>query len=121
MKIKSYDHFEILQVIKIFIENLYTCKDSELFYVNIAEVIKISHIPKLDKNTAESLECIVSEKDILSALKNMKNTTHMGVMDSRLSFSSSTGMTLRVTWYQQFNVFLSRKASYSQRLGKISC
>ena len=72
---------------------IYPRKDSELFDVNIAEVIKISDIPKLDKNTAETLECIVSEKDILSALKNMKNTIHQGVMDSRLSFSSSTGMT----------------------------
>ena len=78
-----YDQYEILQQIKIFFENLCTCKDSELFDVNIAEVIKISDIPKLDKNTAETLECIVSEKDILSALKNMKNTKHQGVMDSQ--------------------------------------
>ena len=29
--------------------NLYTCKDSELFDVNISEVIKLSDIPKIDK------------------------------------------------------------------------
>ena len=36
-------------------------------------VIKLSNIPKLDKHIAESLEGNVSEKEILSALKNIKN------------------------------------------------
>lgn len=73
-----YNQSEILQQIKIFYENLYTCKDSELIDINIAEVIKLSDIPRLDKHTAESLEGNVSEKEILSALKNMKNNKTPG-------------------------------------------
>ena len=43
-------------------------KDYELVDVNIAKVIELSDMPKLDKHIAESLECIVSEREILSGL-----------------------------------------------------
>ena len=68
---------------------MYTSKDSELIDVNIAEVIKHSDIPKFDKHIGESLEGNVSEKEILSALKNMKNIKTPGSDISLLSFSSS--------------------------------
>ena len=46
--------------------------------MNIAEVIKLSDIPKLDKHIAESNEGNVSEKEMLYALKNMKNNKTPG-------------------------------------------
>ena len=114
-----YDQSKILQQIKIFYENLYTCKDSELFDANIAEFIKISDIPKLDKNTAESLECIVSEKDILSALKNMKNTKHQGVTFKFFKFFWNDLKSYMMSAIQC--IFEQKDLPILQRLGKISC
>ena len=62
----------------------------------------------LFENTLQNLLKVMYQKMKFFLLLKTK---HYVVMDSLLSFSSSSGMTLRVTWYQQFNVFFSTRSS----------
>jgi hypothetical protein len=67
--------------VKLFYENLYSCKDSDLLDVDLEDIIKIPNVPRLDKTALMSFSDKISESEIYTVLKNMKNNNHQGVMD----------------------------------------
>ena len=64
---------EILAEVKNFYENLYSSREEELIDVDLDQELESFPIPKLDKSRSDSLESPITESELLSVLKNMKN------------------------------------------------
>lgn len=72
------DQFEILDQVRTFYKTLYASKDSDTIDSNLDDLIQNLGVPKLDKNTSKVLEGSISENEILTVLKNMKNNKSPG-------------------------------------------
>jgi hypothetical protein len=63
---------------KFFYETHYSCKDSDLVDINLEDIIKSSDIPRLVKTVQNSLDEMISDCEIYTVLKNMKNNKSPG-------------------------------------------
>ena len=60
-----YEQSEVLEHVKNYYENLYTCVDSNLVNVDLRNILYIN-TPKLDKQLASGLERDIIEAEVLS-------------------------------------------------------
>ena len=116
-----YKQSNILNHVKEFYENLYTCADSDLININLEEIIKVD-IPKLEPDISSSLEAEISEKEVLEVLKNMKNNKSPGSDGFTVEFFKFFWKDLKLFILNAINfIFLKKELPISQRLGIISC
>ena len=67
----------VLVHVKNYYENLYTCFDSNLVDVDLRNVLYFN-TPKLDKQLASGLEKDITEAEVLTVVKQMKNNQFPG-------------------------------------------
>ena len=72
-----YKQSEVLEHVKNYYENLYTCVDSNLVNVDLRNILYIN-TPKLDKQLATGLERDITEAEVLTVVKQMKNNKSPG-------------------------------------------
>lgn len=91
---------------RVFYETLYTCKYSDLLYINLEDIIKTSDIPTLDKTATNSLNETISDSEIYTVLENSKSPLSQGFV-----------RTVKSTLYRLSIIFSRKKElSTSQRL-----
>ena len=72
-----YEQSEVLEHVKNYYENLYTCIDSNLVDVDLGNILYFN-TPKLDKKLATGLEKDITEAEVLTVVKQMKNNKSPG-------------------------------------------
>ena len=105
---------EILHEVKHFYENLYKCHDlNETQDDEITSILEnIQHHPKLSLESKNSLEGELTDKEILAALKKMKNNKSLGTDGFTSEFFKF--------FYNDIKVFLKRALNESYKEGKLS-
>ena len=75
-----YEQKDILKEVQSFYQNLYKSKEDEICDIDLADLFENSdiHIPKLDRQISNDLEREITEAELLSTLKNMKNNKSPG-------------------------------------------
>jgi hypothetical protein len=117
-----YDQSDILHHVKLFYENLYFCKDSDLLDVDLEDIIKTPDVPRLDKTAINSNGDKVSESEIYTVLKNMKNNKSPGSDGFNVEFFKCFWRDLKNYIVLAVNyIFEKRELPISQILGIITC
>ena len=117
-----YDQSQILHHVKDFYETLYSCKDSDLVDINLEDIIKSSGIPKLEKTVQNSLDEMISDSEIYTVLKNMKNNKSPGSDGFTVEFYKFFWKDIKNHIVAAVNhIFKKKELPISQRLGIITC
>ena len=108
--------------VKNFYENLYSSREEELIDVDLDQELESFPIPKLDKSRSDSLESPITESELLSVLKNMKNGKSPGSDGFTAEFFKFFWHDLKIYILNAVNTIFEKKIlPVSQRLGIITC
>ena len=119
-----YEQKDILKEVQSFYQNLYKSKEDEICDINLAHLFENSdiHIPKLDRQISNDLEREITEAELLSTLKNMKNNKSPGSDGYTAEFFKFFWKDLSTIIVRAVNdAFFKKQLPISQRLGIISC
>ena len=115
------DQKGILQEIKTFYKNLYSCKDENLKKVNLDRLLQSYKVPKLNDIEFKALEGAITYKEVAETLKNMKNDKSPGQDGYTVEFYKFFWKDLGYFLIRSFNYGLeNKKLSITQRQGIIS-
>ena len=104
--------------------DLYKSKEDEICDIDLAHLFENSdiQIPKLDRQISDDLEREITEAELLSTLKNMKNNKSPGSDGYTAEFFKFFWKDLSTIIVRAVNdAFLKNQLPISQRLGIISC
>ena len=73
-----YERTEILENIRSYYEKLYKSTEPNLVDIDIGNLFNNYSIPKLDNDTSNGLEHDISESEVFTVLKKMKNNKSPG-------------------------------------------
>ena len=115
-----YNQEEVLEEIKKFYENLYSCENCEDF--ELEQFLENVNVPRLNKKEADSLEGVLTLSEASKTLLKMKNNKSPGSDGFTVEF-------LKVFWRQLGNFiirsinygFLKGQLSVTQKQGIITC
>ena len=119
-----YEQKDILKEVQSFYQNLYKSKEDEICDIDLAHLFENSDIPipKLDRKISNDLEREITEAELLSTLKNMKNNKSPGSDGYTAEFFKFFWKDLSTIIVRAVNdAFLKNQLPISQRLGIISC
>jgi len=113
------DPTEINNEAKLFYENLYQSRENDISNVNIEALL--GDINKLSKEQADSLEGLITQKEALKALKNMKNNKSPGTDGYTAEFYKFFWGDIGTLLVRSINYgFISGNLSVTQREGIIT-
>lgn len=103
---------EILKETEIFYKNLYENKDDSLDTVDLDDLMKDTEIPTLTNEEAESIEGLLTYKEISEVLFNMKHDKSPGITGFTAEF-------FKVFW-KQLGHFVLRAINFGYKMGELS-
>ena len=116
------DQQEILNETKLFYENLYSNKDSQLIDINLYELFNNKDIKKLNKDESDSIEGPITYQEAALILKAMSNNRSPGSDDFSTEFFKMFWKKMGHFVVRCINYGFSKgELSITQREGIITC